>query len=428
MLIWIMVLGEPIVLDEGTPRLHRAGLLAKRLLARGHEVVFWTSNQDHFKKKIRCIKTTETQIDANFTIIQLAGRLYKKNISLSRIRHNLDVVKEFKKCVDQHKRPDVVMCAYPTIELTHAVISYCNKLGIPSIVDIRDFWPDIFYEVLPDKLKFLGRLLFYPWERLLKKIINNVSGVTGISDQAIAWARSKNNQLVQNADMAFPLAYERNNDNNINYQFLSDNNLDQKTQAIFCLIGNLSATIDVGLKTIALAAKKLHEQGCLSIRLVICGTGDMFPFLQKVSLSCPILVTPGRIDANEIKTLLKVSTAGLLPYPSSHGLERAYPNKVAEYMSQNLPVISSIKGAMSELIDQWRCGITYEYDSVASLVNALLMIKDKKEVRQSLSEQAKKCFLSKFDADFVYESYTNFIEQHAALSTSNTELASAADG
>ena len=98
-----------------------------------------------------------------------------KNISLSRILHNLDVTKEFKKIVRDFKKPEIVITHYPMIELSEAVIEYSKKNNIPSIVDIRDFWPDIFYEVLPQSFNFLGNFLFWPWKIMAKNIVNQLS-------------------------------------------------------------------------------------------------------------------------------------------------------------------------------------------------------------------------------------------------------------
>ena len=65
--------------------------------------------------------------------------------------------------------------------LFRSAVTFGKKNNIPTIVDIRDFWPDIFYETLPSKLAFIGDILFYPWEKKARNIIKNVNAVTGIS-------------------------------------------------------------------------------------------------------------------------------------------------------------------------------------------------------------------------------------------------------
>ena len=93
--IWVLVLGEPLETDQNNNRLHRAGMLARKLVDSGHNITLWSSNVDHIKKKLRSKKTEVFKISENYKLILLAGRLYKKNISLARIGHNIDVTKEF---------------------------------------------------------------------------------------------------------------------------------------------------------------------------------------------------------------------------------------------------------------------------------------------------------------------------------------------
>ena len=159
MKIWILVLGEPLENDPGNPRMHRAGMLARYLVEAGHDVIFWTSNVDHFKKIVRCKKSREIHIKENYKIIELAGRLYKK-IFFARIFHNIEVTREFSNLAKEKQKPNVVITHYPIIELSEAAINFCKLNNIPSIVDIRDFWPDIFYETLPTRFRFVGDLIF----------------------------------------------------------------------------------------------------------------------------------------------------------------------------------------------------------------------------------------------------------------------------
>lgn len=407
MKIWILVLGEPIKSDLGNPRMHRAGMLADYLLDSGHDVTFWTSNVDHFKKIKRCNKSREVNINKNYRIIELAGRLYKKNISLARILHNIEVARQFKKLSKTQEKPDVVITNYPIIELSEAAVTYCYENNIPSIVDVRDFWPDIFYETLPKGLSFIGNYIFYPWKRKAKTIVKYASAITGISDAAIKWARSKNNQDLQLVDKSFPLAYKRLLDFNFDHDFLSRNNLDKTKHHIYSFFGSLNSRIE--LDTLVLAAKILQKQANKKIRLVICGSGEMLDMLIQEQKKCSLIVLPGWIEKDQINTLLEVSKAGILPYPSSLDFSRSYPNKVGEYLSKGLPILSSVRGEMSSLLNKWECGITYENKNPQSLVDAINLVEEDEDYRKSMSFNAGECFRNKFDSDEVYKDYVNYI-------------------
>src|SRR5688572_12390199 len=48
--VWLVTAGEPLPLGKQEQRLLRAGLLARYLVAAGHEVTWWTSTFDHTSK------------------------------------------------------------------------------------------------------------------------------------------------------------------------------------------------------------------------------------------------------------------------------------------------------------------------------------------------------------------------------------------
>jgi len=52
MKIWLVTIGEPVPVHEGVrDRLCRTGYFAHLLANHGHNVVWWTSTFDHFRKK-----------------------------------------------------------------------------------------------------------------------------------------------------------------------------------------------------------------------------------------------------------------------------------------------------------------------------------------------------------------------------------------
>ena len=63
--IWIFQTGEPLHVDKGNPRPMRAMNLSNKLVARGHDVILWSSAFSHQKKKHRFKKFTIKKINDN---------------------------------------------------------------------------------------------------------------------------------------------------------------------------------------------------------------------------------------------------------------------------------------------------------------------------------------------------------------------------
>ena len=80
----------------------------------------------------------------------------------------------------------------------------------PFILEIRDLWPDIFFDVAPFFIKpfifFLNIFLDYK----LKNSLKNADGIIGITDSYLNWALKKINRNKTQNDIVVQMAYEKN--------------------------------------------------------------------------------------------------------------------------------------------------------------------------------------------------------------------------
>ena len=152
MRIWLIQRSEPTPHDnDGKQRLMRTGILSNELSKRGHEVVWWTSTFDHYNRKHRFETDQELTVNSDYLIQYLKGCGYKKNVSLSRIIDNNLVAKKFKiKAKKTLYKPDIILSSIPTAELSLEAVRFGKKNNIPVVLDIRDMWPDVFFDILPD--------------------------------------------------------------------------------------------------------------------------------------------------------------------------------------------------------------------------------------------------------------------------------------
>ena len=68
MKVWILMVGEPMAVDEGSERKVRMALIADEMLARGCEVTWWTSSFDHNHKRQRYTEDTQVRISERFLL------------------------------------------------------------------------------------------------------------------------------------------------------------------------------------------------------------------------------------------------------------------------------------------------------------------------------------------------------------------------
>jgi glycosyltransferase involved in cell wall biosynthesis len=132
---------------------------------------------------------------------------------------------------------------------------------------------------------------------------------------------------------------------------------------------------------------------------------------------------PGWINGPRIHVLATLAQAGLLPYPSDPDFQLSIPNKAIEYLALGLPIITSLRGPVSDLIASGACGRTFEETSPADLARLIVELYNNPCELGSLSANAAKTFEAQFNADVVYGQYADFIEKaairgHAAVNRS----------
>ena len=161
MKIWLVVIGEPVPVGEGVhDRLHRGGYFATFLADHGHEVTWWTSTFDHMRKKHRFQEDATVEVNPRLQIRLLHGGGYRSNISLARLRDHRAIAGKFAHlAAAEADAPQIIVAALPTIGLCLESVQFGQRRGVPTVLDMRDMWPDIFVDTAPGAARPLLRLL-----------------------------------------------------------------------------------------------------------------------------------------------------------------------------------------------------------------------------------------------------------------------------
>jgi hypothetical protein len=158
MLFWVVEAGEPLPVDSGERPL-RCGMLCERLVAAGHQVLWWASTFDHARKRHRFDQPVTLSAKPGLTLRLLHGAAYRRNLSLRRLLHNRQIAAEFARDnLHCQPRPDLIFCCMPTPELAEKSVEFGCTHHIPVVIDIRDLWPDSYLSFAPWPFKTMGRL------------------------------------------------------------------------------------------------------------------------------------------------------------------------------------------------------------------------------------------------------------------------------
>lgn len=87
------------------------------------------------------------------------------------------------------------------------------------------------------------------------------------------------------------------------------------------------------------------------------------------------------------------------------------PNKVGEYLSGGLPIVSSLDGVVKQLFKSSGAGINYTEKRPSELANCILQLSNSKIIWQQMTTSANQLFNKYFDADIVYANFAEYLEK-----------------
>ena len=410
--VWLVQIGEPLPLNDDVRKM-RTGILADKLVERGHEVRWWASAFEHQRKMMIFDVDVVRSLRSGLTLQILKGCGYKRNMSLRRYLDHRIVAGKFRIQAEALPAPDVIVASMPDHHLAWEAVRYARQRHVPILVDVRDQWPDIFVDALPGGvLRALAKGLLAGDFQKLASLLSGADGILAMSNGLLEWALRKVPRPSGPWDRVFYMGY-RNAPLKSGRSTTPSSLPDEKGKKTFVYVGTFGHSYE--LELLLDAAKDFLREGRQDVRFVLAGTGEQGAELQRRAAELPNTYLPGWISAGEIRALLQTAWAGVIPCRSVAG---ALPNKVFEYFSAGIPVVSSLEGEMADAISGRSLGLNYHTGDLAGLVGAIRTLLDDEPLRDAMAENAAAFFLQQGDADVIYDDYTRHVEALAASSVS----------
>lgn len=415
--IWLITIGEPIPHETNKLRLHRTGIFAKHISENSnHNITWWTSAFNHFTKEHIFSATKDFYVNPQLRVVALKGKGYKKNISIERIIDHQQIANEFKLRARLEIKPDVIVASFPTLGLCVASIEFAKENHIPILIDYRDMWPEVFTDIIPNKLKPIGKLILHKLFNKTSKMFKDASGIIGITDPFLNIALQKAKRQKNNFDAVFPLAYLSNQFSKDEYdnaiQYWKNINISKEKDCLrICFLGTIGHQFD--FETIIEVAQNWENEG-KKIQFVMCGTGDRLDELKEATSNLNNIIFPGYANAAQIKVLMEVSDVGLCPYYPKEAFLNSIPGKAIEYLSGGLPLLCSLdKGLLGNLVKENNIGFNYVSGDTNSLVQAINDFFNNEQDQIIYQENILRLFHENFDATSVYHKYMKHLESAA---------------
>ena len=416
---WIIKTGEPMphLPDEAGNRLFRAGLMAQTLHERGHAVTWWSSQFHHQLKIMRDVPAS-VPLRPNSKgpeMIFLPSRGYASHLSLRRFLDHRDTRRAFAALAPTQPRPDVILCAWPTIDLAFAVVEFGRANNIPVILDIRDLWPDIFYERITAKTGLPFKRYFFPWERMGRKAMQGADGVISITHGMLEWGQKRFARKGNPRDRVF---YQSQSSTTVteDMTFWTDKGVDldgPKTRLVWA--GTLISDLDI--QTLLEAIETLPEAAANELEFVFCGSGDLSARIEEMARRLPHVKFGGWASQGALSALYDRSHIGMMCYLDRFDFQLSIPNKVADFTRSNLCILTNLKGEMQRVLGPDDLLIPYPTGDVAALRAKLIEIAENPAIYRTPAPKARALFDRLFDAGAVMPEFADYMEQIAQEGT-----------
>lgn len=410
---WLVKTGEPLPIDGESVRLFRMGTLARQMSEAGHDVTWWSATFYHQQKKFRGHEDMLVNLADNFRLRLIHTTGYRKNVSIARIRDHRQLQRKFREQARSLDPPDIILSALPIPALCRAAAEYGVEKGVPVALDIRDLWPDVFLGLVPKGMAGMARLALWPMKRTSRAACSMATAILGITPNYVQWGLDHARREATALDRYFPMGYSRKEPDPSEIEragrFWDDHGLRSDSGAfIACFFGWLGHHFEI--EPILEAARILKDDRRRFL-FVFCGAGDNLERYRLMAADLPDVLFTGFVNSAEIWTMMRRASVGLAPYISSDNFVLNLPNKPAEYMSGGLPIVSSLQGALADLLRERDCGLTYENGNVDQLVSILRELHEDPDRRLEMARNARAVYEERFVAEKVYAEMIRHMER-----------------
>ena len=406
MKVWLITTGEQLPLNGERP--NRTGMLSKTLIDNGHIVTWWTTTFDHQDKVYIKNKDASHTINENFIIKYLHSSIpYSRNVSLRRLINHHMVAKKFSACALMETTPDLIVCSFPTIDLAYAAVKYGQCFNVKVIIDVRDLWPEIFKVPFPKLLHPLIDILLAKYINKSKYAFKNCTNITAVSEKYLQYGLNLGSRVQSELDCVFPLGFQthlmRNSLRDTIRSKFKENGLIE-SKIIIWFVGTFGQTYD--LATVIKSLQILENTN--DIQFVFTGDGEQATQWKLLAKGNTNILFTGWVNRDELSFLSSIANIGLMSYKK--GAPQGLPNKLFEYLSAGLPILSSLGGETKSLLRKEGVGLTYEAGNAEDFSKKLITYVENKKLISDTSIQCITLYESKYSSRKVYGEFSHYLQ------------------
>lgn len=364
--IWIL---HPYATPPNLRGLVRPYKFGLNLIGFGFGVTVFSSSYLHYLDK-NLIENGELYINTvedgvNFNYVKTHSS--SKN-GLFRIwnffSYYISVMKTAKLLIASGEKPKLILGSSPHPLAAYAAIRLARKLSVPSVVEIRDLWPDAIFRVTGMQERGIFGKILLRGERWIYENADRIIFLKeGDRDYIVerGWDLSSGEKI--DLDKCIYI------NNGVDVESFRWGEVSEGFNIVY--VGSLRLVNDID-RILDVAGLLLDYK---EIQFYIYGDGGNIDNLKKrvVDERLKNVHFMGYADKEQLPKILGSATVNLLHYSQSkyNWSRGSSSNKLFEYMASGRPILSSVKIGYSP-IEKYMLGISVEEDSIEAFRDAIL--------------------------------------------------------
>lgn len=334
---------------------NRASVLVKALLDDGHDVQVLASSDS-------LLQAPSDYCKPNFVSFFNTFPLEKKSL-VNRLKNNFGSYFSSIKAASQMGDFDVVICTTPPLLLTQSAVKIAKEKNARLVLDVRDIWPDVAYEMgtfTPSS----------PYGHFFESLANRAYRHSDVIVSVSPGKVEKLKKRVSNCRVALV-------PNGIDEEFVRNSESKEIVQQyrldkgpICSYVGNIG--LAQGLSTLLDLAEHRRD-----VRFLVFGKGAEESSLRDLAVSRNLknIEFCGIVDASGVFTVLRHSIFTFIPLVSSR-LTDSVPTKMYEAIACGCPVLLAAVGDAATLLDESGLGLhapPEDFEGILAAFNKLIL-------------------------------------------------------
>jgi len=287
----------------------------------------------------------------------------------------------------------------PTSLSAYFCSEYCKKKKKKLVIDVIDLWPESF--IVLSRFKILFKILTYPWFLISRITYSRANILIAESKKYAEYAQRFNSKAI-----ALPIYLGVNMEKAKKLREKSNIILNKSKDEIWICYGGilgLSYNFDIILSTF----KEISRNYKKNIKLFFIGGGQLEDYIKGFAKENKLdIVVTGNMHYPDFLKYMSYMDIAINSFKKDTQVVHSY--KFNDYIVSGLAIVNNLKGETEDLINEYKIGLNFDYES-NSMQDCLEKLITDNKYRENCKHQTINVAQNVLSQDIIYKELIDLI-------------------